>query len=46
MSKSCETMRVPGFNVFQSVGRSFKLSYGSKYSETTDASLMSVVKRS
>jgi hypothetical protein len=39
-------MRVPGFSVLQSVGRSFKFKDGSRYNETTVASLMSVAKRS
>src|SRR5882672_7087658 len=46
MSNACETMRVPGFNSFISLGASFRLSGSRRYSVTTVAGLMSAVNRS
>ena len=46
MSNECDTMRVPGFSSFMNFGMSFRLRLGNRYSVTTVASLMSVVKRS
>src|SRR5688572_2182250 len=45
MSKSCDTMRVPGFSL-SSVGRSLRFSAGSRYSVMTVAGLRSSVNRS